>query len=73
MQNKKCYRSKIVMIARRIFHETCPGNVYFTVSNPRVDGTFIIQGSVHGFLNDGLKEDYIKFDKNGNVIEIGKI
>jgi hypothetical protein len=72
MQPKKYYRSKNVMIAREKFHKTCPGNIYFTVSDPREDGSFTVEGAVHCFLGDGIGDDYIKFDKDVNIIEIGK-
>jgi len=70
---KKYYRSKNVMAARRKFHKTCPGNLYFTISQPRKDKSFIIAGAVHSFLNDGIPEDYILFDKEANIIKVGKV
>jgi hypothetical protein len=66
-------RTLKVMRARRIFRTECPGNVYFTVSKPRKDGTFRITGCVHSFLNDGLKDDYLVFSKDVEIIERGQI
>ncbi len=66
-------RTPKVMKARGIFHKECPGNVYFTVSKPRKDGTFRITGCVHSFLNDGKKDDYLIFSKDVEIVERGQI
>jgi phosphatidylethanolamine-binding protein (PEBP) family uncharacterized protein len=63
------------MIAiKRAFHDKFPGNLFYSIIPPKGERkTFFVIGCDHGILQDGLKDDFMKFDLDGNVLEIGKI